>query len=142
MALTLDPGFVEFNAESFTDGDVSFRAPYSLLPPPRNYFSYRPPEEAEFLVFILLPIFCLIFLYVEGPSLFVPMFFGSVFLAGSAYTIFRARQSNPRRFTCLMMENGTLMVWQNRQHDEIIAQLEQRRLASLKDLDRIDPLAD
>ena len=142
VAFTLEPGFVDFKAESSTDGNVSFRAPYSLLPAPRDYFSYRPPEQAAFLVFILIPICCLIFVYVEGPSLFVPMYFGPLFLAGSAYTILRARQRNPCRFTCLMTEKGTLLVWQNGQHDEIIAELEQRRLAALKDMDRIDPLAD
>ena len=140
--LAFEPEFLDFKTDSSQKTDWSFRVPYAHLPSPSEYIRYRPGEPNILIGLVLLALTLLAMLAVIGPVFFLVLFPGIPIVGLMLYAVFRSRQKKPRFFTGLVTPSGTVLVWRDKQHEKILSMLDDRRTASLKLLDRIDPLAD
>lgn len=135
------PDYLEYSAKPKGEPAYGFNVSYSSLPAEFDYKTFYPGAPIGPALFVLGGLSLqTLYLYRHAPVEEIIVFFGGLALLAFAIAALIARWQ--RNYTVLVAPTGNVLVFEGGQHDEIIRELQSRRLAALRDLLPIDPYAD
>jgi hypothetical protein len=140
LALTLYPDYAEYSIAGTRSKNTGFNVKYELLPKPFDYRTFRPAD-----IFVIFPLFLVASLTLfeaattwgNAYSLLGVMLSCGLTFCGISYGL---RRLLKKEYTALATTAGTILIAKDDQHDLILAELQGRRAAALKNFAVVNPL--
>ncbi|MDE1152722.1 MAG: hypothetical protein PW788_09320 [Micavibrio sp.] len=131
--------YVEYTIRDSRGETASFNTRYEDLPGSFDYKTFQ-LGRARMLIPTLMVMLITIVSLMQEPAQPLPMLFATIGVSAAALAfVYLLQRGQKRVYTALPAKTGKLLVLRGKGHDEIIAELAERRIKALRRLAVIDP---